>query len=176
METQPGRVKLVRDAVDAEEASFEAFFAAAWPRLFRALLLLTGSKQEAEDVTQGAFLKLLERWDTLDHEADLEGYLFRTALNSYRSLYRRSRLAAKRVLAPGQAGTDPFEQVSERESAVRLLLGLTRRQRAAIVLTGIEGFDYRQAGALLGVKESTVRALVSQARARFAKGMDGEDE
>jgi DNA-directed RNA polymerase specialized sigma24 family protein len=80
------------------------------------------------------------------------------------------------VLAPGQAGIDPFEQVSERESAVRLLLALTRRQRAAIVLTGIEGFDYRQAGALLGVKESTVRALVSQARARFAKGMDSDDE
>jgi RNA polymerase sigma factor (sigma-70 family) len=176
MEVQPSRVKLVAEAEYAEEASFEAFFAAEWPRLFRALVLLTGNTHEAEDVTQGAFLKLLERWDTLDHGEDLEGYLFRTALNSYRSRYRRSRLAAKRVLAPGQAGTDPFEQVSERESAVRLLLGLTRRQRAAIVLTGIEGFDYRQAGGLLGVKESTVRALVSQARARFAKGMDADDE
>ena len=50
---------------------------------------------------------------------------------------------------------------------MRLLLGLTQRQRAAIVLTGIEGFDYGQAGAMLGVKESTVRSLVSQARARF---------
>ena len=176
MEAQPSRVKLVREAVEAEDASFEAFFAAEWPRLFRALLLLTGNKHEAEDVTQGAFLKLLERWDTLDQGADLEGYLFRTALNSYRSLYRRSRLAAKRVLAPGQASIDPFEQVSERESAVRLLLGLTRRQRAAIVLTGIEGFDYRQTGALLGVKESTVRALVSQARARFATEMNSDHE
>jgi RNA polymerase sigma-70 factor, ECF subfamily len=112
--------------------------------------LLTGSKQEAEDVTQGAFLKVLERWDRLDHESDLEGYLFRTALNGYRSLYRRSRLAANRVLAPGRAETDPFEQVAERESAVRLLLGLTRRQREAIVLTGIEGLDYREAGPFSG--------------------------
>ena len=53
---------------------------------------------------------------------------------------------------------------------MRLLLELTQRQRAAIVLTGIEGFDYGQAGAILGVDESTVRSLVSQARARFAKG------
>ena len=44
------------------------------------------------------------------------------------------------------------------------------------VPTGIEGFDYGQAGAMLGVKESTVRSLVSQARARFAKGMDDSDE
>lgn len=176
MEAQPRQVKLLRDAVDAEEASFEAFYDAEWPRLFRALLLLTGNAHEAEDLTQGAFLKLLERWDALDHGTDLQGYLFRTALNSYRSLYRRSRLAAKRVLAPGQAGTDPFEEVAERESVVRLLLGLTQRQRAAIVLTSIEGFDYRQTGAMLGVKESTVRSLVSQARARFLKGMDSDDE
>jgi RNA polymerase sigma factor (sigma-70 family) len=176
MEAQSRQVKTVRDVVDPDEASFEAFFDAEWPRLFRALLLLTGNAHEAEDLTQGAFLKLLERWDALDHGTDLQGYLFRTALNTYRSLYRRSRLAAKRVLAPGQAGTDPFEEVAERESAVRLLLGLTQRQRAAIVLTGIEGFDYRQAGAMLGVNESTVRSLVSQARARFAKGMDDSDE
>jgi RNA polymerase sigma-70 factor, ECF subfamily len=176
MEAQPRQVKLFRDAVDSEEASFESFFDAEWPRLFRALLLLTGNAHEAEDLTQGSFLKLLERWDALDHGTDLRGYLFRTALNSYRSLYRRSMLAAKRVLAPGQAGADPFEQVAERENAVHILLGLTQRQRAAMVLTGIEGFDYRQTGAMLGVKESTVRSLVSQARARFAKGMDDSDE
>lgn len=176
MEAQPRGIELVREVVEAEDASFEAFFAAEWPRLFRALLLLTGNEHQAEDVTQGAFLKLLERWDRLDRGADLEGYLFRTALNSHRSLHRRSRLAAKRVLAPGRAETDPFEQIAERDSAVRLLLGLTPRQRAAIVLTGIEGFDYRQAAALLRVKESTVRALVSQARARLAKEMEAKDD
>jgi RNA polymerase sigma-70 factor (ECF subfamily) len=176
MEAHTTRIELIPDAVGAEVTSFEQFFEAEWARLFRALLLLTGSKQEAEDVTQGAFLKLLERWDRLDHGADLQGYLFRTSLNSYRSLYRRSRLTAKRVLAPGRAEVDPFEQVAERDGAVRLLLGLTRRQREAIVLTGIEGLDYRQAGALLGVRESTVRALVAQARARIAKETESSDE
>jgi RNA polymerase sigma-70 factor (ECF subfamily) len=176
MEAHPIRFEPVRDGADVADAAFEEFFAAEWARLFRALLLLTGSKQEAEDITQGAFLKLLERWDRLDHGPDLQGYLFRTAMNSYRSLYRRSRLAAKRALAPGRAEADPFEQVAEREGAVRLLLGLTPRQRAALVLTGIEGFDYRQAGALLGVRESTVRALVSQARARLAKEPEDADD
>src|SRR5262245_59980331 len=102
------------DTEAIDEASFEAFFAAEWPRVFQALLLLTGSKQEAEDIAQGAFLKLLERWDRLDRVEDLEGYLFRTALNGSRSLYRRSNLAAKRALAPGRAPVDPFEQVAER--------------------------------------------------------------
>ena len=171
MEAQP-RHLTTHDAVGAEEASFEAFFAAEWDRLFRALLLLTGSNEEAEDVAQAAFLKMLERWDQLDQVTDLEGYLYRTALNASRSLYRRARLTAKRVLAPGRAATDPFEQVAERETAIRLLLALTTRQREAMVLTGIEGFDYRDAGELLGVKESTVRSLVAQARAHIAKETD----
>jgi RNA polymerase sigma-70 factor (ECF subfamily) len=175
MEAQPRHIPLTHDDVDTEEASFEAFFAAEWDRLFRALLLLTGSKEEAEDVAQAAFLKMLERWDKLDGVSDLQGYLYRTALNTYRNLYRRTRLAAKRVLAPGRAATDPFEQVAERESAIRLLLGLTTRQREAMVLTGIEGFDYRDAGALLGVKESTVRTLVAQARSQFAKETDTDE-
>jgi RNA polymerase sigma-70 factor, ECF subfamily len=172
MEAQPRQIPMTHEAVDAEEASFEAFFVVEWERLFRALLLLTGSKEEAEDVAQTAFLKVLERWDRLDHVADLQGYLYRTALNANRSLYRRTRLAAGRILAPGRASTDPFEQVAERESAIRLLLRLPTRQREAVVLTGIEGFDYREAGALLGVRESTVRSLVAQARARLAKETD----
>jgi RNA polymerase sigma factor (sigma-70 family) len=175
MEAQPRQIQVTHDAVDTEEASFEVFFAAEWDGLFRALLLLTGSREEAEDVGQAAFLKMLERWDKLDRVSDLQGYLYRTALNDYRNLYRRTRLAAKRVLTPGRAATDPFEQVAERESAVRLLLGLTARQREAMVLTGIEGFDYREAGALLGVKETTVRSLVAQARAQFAKETDSDD-
>jgi RNA polymerase sigma-70 factor (ECF subfamily) len=175
MQAQPSRIELTPDAVEAA-ATFEAFFAAERDGLFRALLLLTGSKQEAEDLTQGTFLKLLERWDRLGQDRDLKGYLFRTALNSYRSLYRRSRIAARRALARSEIGIDPFELVAERDTAVRLLLGLTRRQREAIVLTGIEGFDYRHAGELLGIKEPTVRSLVSQARARFAKEMETHDE
>jgi RNA polymerase sigma factor (sigma-70 family) len=175
MEAQPRQIPLSHDAADAEKASFEAFFSAEWDRLFRALLLLTGSREEAEDVAQAAFLKMLERWGELDRLSDPQGYLYRTALNAYRSVYRRTRLAAKRVLTPGRAAADPFEQVAERESAVRLLLGLTPRQREAIVLTGIEGFDYRDAGALLGIKEATVRSLVAQARAQLAKETDTDE-
>jgi RNA polymerase sigma-70 factor, ECF subfamily len=175
MDARSRHVELAHEALDAEGGSFEAFFSAEWPRVVKALLLLTGSKEQAEDVAQGAFLRILERWDRLDHEADLEGYLFRTALNGYRSVYRRTRLAARRVLGPGRAAIDPFEHVAERESAVRRLLALTPRQREAIVLTGIEGFGYRQAAQVLGVKESTVRSLVAQARAQFAKEADATD-
>jgi RNA polymerase sigma factor (sigma-70 family) len=175
MRARNGEANLVADVAAQDDTSFERFFADRWGRLFRALLLLTGSAQEAEDLAQGAFLKLLERWDHLDHVGDLDGYLFRTALNARRSLCRRSLLAARRTLSPGNPDEDPFEQVAAHERAIRLLLRLTPRQRAAIVLTGIEGFGYREAAAALGIKEATVRALVSQARARLEQELETDD-
>jgi RNA polymerase sigma-70 factor, ECF subfamily len=167
-------MRLIATSGGRGDPSFEEFFEARWARLFRALVLLSGSAQEAEDLTQETFLKVFERWDSLNHD-EVDGYLFRVAMNSYRSLYRRSLLSAKRALVPGKADVDPFEVVVAHQGAVRALLTLTPRQRAAIVLTGVEGFDYRETASMLGVKEATVRALVSQARRRLVVEMEFDD-
>ena len=42
--------------------SFEAFYVANERRLFRALFVLTGSRDQAEDLTQQAFCRVWERW------------------------------------------------------------------------------------------------------------------
>jgi len=43
--------------------SFEAFFEAEHERLFRALYLVTGNAQEAEELMQDALVAVWERWD-----------------------------------------------------------------------------------------------------------------
>ena len=42
--------------------SFERFFEVEYPRLARALLLLTGDPREAEDLAQEALARAFERW------------------------------------------------------------------------------------------------------------------
>jgi DNA-directed RNA polymerase specialized sigma24 family protein len=44
-------------------ASFEAFFEAEHEHLFRAMYLVTGNAQEAEELMQDAFVAVWERWD-----------------------------------------------------------------------------------------------------------------
>jgi DNA-directed RNA polymerase specialized sigma24 family protein len=46
-----------------------------------------------------------------------------------------------------------------------MLLGLTPRQRAALVLTEIFDFSSEQAAGILGIRPATVRVLASQGRA-----------
>jgi RNA polymerase sigma-70 factor (ECF subfamily) len=157
-------------ATEPEEAamaevplSFEDFFQDHHARLFAALCLTTGSRQEAEEIMQDAFLKLWERWDRVSTLEDPVGFLFRTAMNVFRKRYRRARLAVRDVL-PLPARDDAFAVVNDRDALVRAMRSLTPHQRAAVVLTSILDYSSEEAGRMLGVKDSTVRVLARKAR------------
>jgi RNA polymerase sigma-70 factor (ECF subfamily) len=154
--------------------SFEEFFEAERPRLFRALLLVTRNTHEAEELMQDAFMKVWERWDRVQFLENPTAYLYTTAMNAFRTRYRRALLAAKRTLAPTPSA-DPFDVVAAHEEALQRLGRLTQRQRAALVLTDLLGHSFEQAAKELGIKPGTVRVLVSQARAALKRG-EGSDE
>jgi DNA-directed RNA polymerase specialized sigma24 family protein len=80
--------------------TFEELFESERGRLFRALLLVTHDSMEAEDLMQEAFVRVWERWDRIGQIDDPVGYLYKTALNLYRSALRRALTAAKRSVRP----------------------------------------------------------------------------
>lgn len=85
-------------------ATFEDFFHAESPVLYRRLCLLTRDRNEAEDVLQDTFLRLWERWDRVAEMEDPTGYLYRTAMNVFRSRYRRALLAQLWLVTGGARG------------------------------------------------------------------------
>jgi RNA polymerase sigma factor (sigma-70 family) len=144
--------------------SFEGFFDETHRRLFGGLCLVTGDRHEAEEIMQDAYLKLWERWDRVGRMDDPTGFLFRTALNGFRSRYRRARLALRRTvsLAPS---SDDLAAVEDRDEVVRVLRELGPAERASIVLTSMFGYSSEEAGRMLGMKAATVRAHATRARA-----------
>jgi RNA polymerase sigma factor (sigma-70 family) len=144
--------------------AFEDFFDNERDRLFRALCVMTANRHEAEELAQDAFLKVLERWDRVGAMDDPAGYLHRAAMNEFRKRYRRSKVALRRML-PVTDPPDMFDSVDDQDLVAHALSSLTPRQRAALVLTEALSYSAEEAGELLGIKASTVRALTSQARA-----------
>ena len=144
-------------------ARFDTFFEEEHERLFKALYFVTGQRQDAEELMQDAFLRLWERWDQIERIEDPTGYLFRVALNGFRMRRRRAAIALRRVLPAGEV-RDVFADAEMRADVRRLLLGLTPRQRAALLLVDLLGYPSEQAGSILGVRASTVRALATQGR------------
>jgi RNA polymerase sigma-70 factor (ECF subfamily) len=154
--------------------SFEAFYMANERRLFGALFLLTGDRDEAEDLAQLAFCKLWERWAKVSQLDDPSGYLFRTAFNARHSATRRAVRAARRMVdhavahAVATPPPEPADVATNRDSAARALEALTPRQREALVLTELLDCATDDAAQIMRIRPATVRVLVSQARAALA--------
>lgn len=153
---------------------FEGFFVKQHERLFRALWLLTRNRQEAEEIMQDAFLRLWERWDRVVAGPDPVGYLYRTAMNVWRSRLRRAAVAARKAIHHIQED-DQMAGVEERDAVVRALAPLPPRQRAAIVLMDVLDLSSERAGEVLGIRPVTVRVLAARARGALAKEMEERD-
>ena len=146
------------------EATFEAFFEDTHRRLFGALCLVTGNRHEAEEIMQDAYLRLWERWERVQAMENPNGFLFTTAMNQFRSRYRRAMLRPRRHLGLASR-TDDLAEVEDRDEVVRLLRRLTPAERASVVLTTMFGYSSEEAGRILGVKAATVRSHATRARA-----------
>lgn len=172
-------VTALRSETDAHEparsSDFEAFFAEEHGRLYRALALLTHDRNEAEEVMQEAFLALWERWDHVVDGPDPVAYLYRTALNTWRSRKRRTAVALRRVIHQVPED-DEMSVVEQRDVVVRALAGLPGRQRAAVVLVDVLDLSSEQAGEILGISPVTVRVLAARGRATLAKEMGDRDD
>ena len=155
--------ELGHPAPQAGPPSFERFFEDHHAALFRGLWLVSGNRQEAEEIMQDAFLRLWERWDRVAAMTNPRGYLYRTGMNVFRSRARRARIAIMKTFSPS-AKADPILTVDERDALVRHLGEIPPRQRAAIVLVDALGFTSDEAATAMSIRPSTVRVLVARAR------------
>lgn len=152
-------------------AGFDGFFEAEHERLYKALYFVTGSRQDAEELMQDAFLTLWEHWDRIERIDDPTGYLFRVALNGFR-MRRRHAAVVMRKSSEAAEHRDEFKDAEMRADVRQLLLSLTPRQRAALLLVDLLEYPSEQAASILGVRASTVRSLATQAR-QALRGTEG---
>jgi RNA polymerase sigma factor (sigma-70 family) len=94
-------------------------------------------------------------------------------MNVFRTRRRRAGLAVRRavhVVPP----PDVFETVDDRETVLRGLAEVSSQERAALVVTAIYGLSSKEAGEVLGIRASTVRARATRARASLREAIGGD--
>jgi RNA polymerase sigma-70 factor, ECF subfamily len=146
-------------------------------RLYRAAWGLTGSREDAEDLVQETFAKVLAKPRFLRNDDDL-GYLLRVLRNTFvsrhRSAQRRPQAAPMpEDLEPVDASTAlrPDAAVEARE-VFAYIAALPEAFRDALVAVDLVGLSYGEAAKLLGAKEATITSRLYRARAQVARGMD----
>lgn len=171
---------LIRRAAAGDREAFDALLDERWERIFRIASRIVGEREEAQDVAQAACLRLWQSLSRFRPGEDLDGWIYRMVVNLSIDALRRRRARPDRDAVPPPTGhreprdasPDPEQQalVRELEQALeRLTRDLPPRQKAAFVLTRVEGLSAVEAAHALGVAPSTVRNHLFQVRALLAR-------
>lgn len=146
---------------------FETFYAVEFQRVFKAIYVTCRDRDLAHDVTQEAFKLSFVRWRRLSHAPWAGGWVMTTALNLMRKELKRPREAdlSAAALPPVLDGTD--------QHLVEALRDLPHRQRAATLLYYMADMPIREVAQVMDVAEGTVKALLSQARDKLRRSVNG---
>ena len=143
--------------------------------LVRLAGLLTGDRDQAQDVVAEVFATLLRRPGRLVD--DPRAYLRRCVVNVVNSTGRRTarrfRISA-RMEAPESSSPSVDGSVVERDRVTRALMRLPARQRAVLVLRHFEDLSEAQTAEVLGVPVGTVKSANARGAAALAQLL-GED-
>jgi RNA polymerase sigma-70 factor (ECF subfamily) len=138
-----------------------------WMPVYRFALAMTNDLSEADDVAQEAFVRLWDRRAAIDWEEPILGWLLvtarRIALDRFRRLARALRLGSSPTAPPGVDATTIERFVDLRVELARL----TPAERAAILLSAVEGWSAEEIGDALGISAGAVRASASRGRAKL---------
>jgi RNA polymerase sigma-70 factor (ECF subfamily) len=147
-------------------------------RLFRAAWALCGSREDAEDLVQETYERVLRRPRFVRREDDL-GYLYRTLRNTYfnarRTASRRPQVAAQLdhlQTASSRLDIQP-EQAAETNLVLEGIAALPEPMREVLVAVDVLGLSYAEAGKALGVHENTIPSRLARARLKVAETLQG---
>lgn len=172
--TEP--VGAARVVAPAESLAFQDFFRAEYAGLARALLLLTGSVAEAEDLAQEALSRVYERWERVRAMDSPVGYAYRTAMNLHRSRLRRLAVRARRTERALGSEPDHAEAAGARADVLRAMREIPIAQRQALVLVEWLEMSAEEAGAVLGIAAASVRGRCHRGRESLRRVLGADDE
>jgi RNA polymerase sigma-70 factor (ECF subfamily) len=147
------------------------------PSLFAYLCCLGLSSDEAEDLIQESFLRLVRHLLSEGDEQNLRGWLFRVAHNLSIDLFRSGRKQMESARDDDSATLDwvdpalnPEEIAIKKEELIRLRVAMSRLtpQQRFTVLMRAEGLRYREIAGVLGISLQRVAELVERALTRLA--------
>jgi RNA polymerase sigma-70 factor (ECF subfamily) len=148
--------------------SFQDFYAREQPAVFRAAFLLAGDRALAEDATQEAFARALERWRRMRNENWAGGWVMTTALNVVRRSLRRRRVD------PMSASRQTYEQAQADVDLWRAVRALPKRQQEAVALYYVGDMTVADCAAAMGCDVGTVKTHLSRARHELNQRLGGE--
>jgi RNA polymerase sigma factor (sigma-70 family) len=163
---QGSESELLARVRSGDDSAFEALYDAYHRRLLAFCQHMLGSREEAEDVLQHAFLAAYRSLRSGYEVVDLKPWLYTIARNRCLSVMRARHEVVE--LDEDAPATEGLAAEVDRRADLRMLVHDVQRlppdQRAALVLFEVGDHSHKEIAAVLGVRREKVKALVFQAR------------
>ena len=147
-------------------------------RLYRAAWAFCGTREDAEDLVQETFARVLAKPRMLRREDDL-AYLLRALRNVFltqrRTESRRPRtvpLPDEAVLAERRVAGDPEAAYAARE-VYAAVAALPDDFRDVLVAVDVAGLSYKEAARALRIREGTVMSRLHRGRRQVVRALEG---
>lgn len=145
------------------DRDFDEFALSAWSRLRWSAFLLCGDHHLAEDLTQAALARTYARWRHVRRD-DALAYTRKVLVNLNIDRVRRKRPVEAGDLLPDRPSTDRGPATTDdRDEVVRLLAGLTERERRVVVLRHYFDLSEAAVASELDMAPGTVKSTLSRA-------------
>ena len=172
----PGDQKLVERCLEGDDAAWERIVTMYAKRIYNLSYRYTGSREDAEDLTQEIMIRVYQNLNTFRSDAgSFQNWILRVGRNLIIDHYRQTR---RYQPAAGSEEMDGMhleddklpnpQQMVEMDEAARFLWNglnsLSPELKEALVLRDLEGLAYREIAEMLGIPEGTVKSRARRAR------------
>lgn len=154
----------------AAEADFDRLYRSEWPRAVTTALRFTRSRSRAEELAQEAFTRAFDRWRTVGAHPAPAAWVLRVVINLAIDDARRDARVRFTELEPQMEsdGHPRHEDSTLTSIAVSdALAALPAKQREAITLRYLGGFEEAEIASALGVRPGTVKTHLKRGVARL---------
>jgi RNA polymerase sigma-70 factor (ECF subfamily) len=161
---------LVRQSLAGHLSSFERLVEKYQKAIYNAAFRMTHSRQDAEDITQTAFIKAFEHLSSYRSKYRFFSWLYRIAVNEALNFLKASKRESPLEYTTHTDSRTPevvYEESRRHEMVHEAVLELPLDYRVLVVLKHFQGFSYKEIGYIVGIPEQKVKSRLFTARSRL---------
>jgi RNA polymerase sigma-70 factor (ECF subfamily) len=170
---------LAAAAADGDRGAIDMLLARHLDRVHAVCRRILGNDQDALDATQDALIAIVRGIGSFDGRSRFTTWCYRVATNAALDEARRRKrrpVAVEDVPERASREVEPGARVADALDIDAALSELPPEFRAAVALRDLEGLDYAEIAAVLGIPPGTVRSRIARGRAALADRLGNPDD
>lgn len=161
--------QLIQRCSQGDRDAQRELYAQTCDRIYRLLLKMTHNPEDASDLTQATYIRVLQNIHQFDGTSRVATWVYRIAVNEALQFLRGEKRRGLRELDRGQGTIAASETTASdaRLDVAEALAQLPADERALIVLRYFEGLSYAEMAEILGKPSGTIGSELNRTRQKL---------